>query len=120
MRHAAEREQVQVDPVIVTGIRSCSVTERVALCDRRSATRTTLQVPVDGFLGKVTYAIDGAVDPAAVSPLAKHGPVITPYDRKRRTNCTDRESCSGVSSFPACASDAPPPTTPGRASRGQP
>jgi hypothetical protein len=46
--------------VIVTGIRSCSVTERVALCDRHSATRTTLQVLVDGFLGKVTTPLSTA------------------------------------------------------------
>jgi len=63
-----------LDPMIVTSVRGRSVTERVALRDRRSATRTTLQVPVDGFLGNVTYTIDGAVDPAAVSSLARLAP----------------------------------------------
>jgi hypothetical protein len=46
---------LELDPVIVTGVRGRSVTERVALRDRRSATCATLQVPVDGFLGNVTY-----------------------------------------------------------------
>ena len=73
--HVGDLElDLALDPVIVTSVRGHSVTERVALRDRRSATRATLQVPVDGFLGNVTYTIDGTVDPAAVSSLARLAP----------------------------------------------
>lgn len=63
-----------LDPLVVTSVRGTTVVEEVALRDRRTPGWAMTRLPVSGFVGAVSYAIDGAVDPSAVGALARLAP----------------------------------------------
>ncbi|MGQ0841592.1 CRISPR system precrRNA processing endoribonuclease RAMP protein Cas6 [Actinokineospora sp.] len=64
------------EPVIVTSFRGASEVERVVLHERPNAAgeRVPVQATVGGFLGSLTYTIDGEVDAGAVGSLMALAP----------------------------------------------
>ncbi|WP_192909368.1 CRISPR system precrRNA processing endoribonuclease RAMP protein Cas6 [Gandjariella thermophila] len=76
-RHVGDLEvDLRLDPIVVTAISGASQVERVVLHERPnpSGERQPVTVTVGGFLGRVTYAVDGTIDPAAVDSLTRLAP----------------------------------------------
>jgi len=67
---------LKLDPVVVAAISGASTTERVVLHERPQpdGARAEVAVTVGGFTGQVSYAVDGDIDPAAVSTLVRLAP----------------------------------------------